>query len=77
MAAKEISVKTYVVDIGFGVGIAHGYATLGSIGYAGRLQYSVTGKVANLASRLCDRALKQVDQALSRFEPLQMKDYTR
>ena len=43
-------------DIGFGVGIAHGYATLGSIGYEGRLQYSVTGRVANLASRLCDQA---------------------
>src|SRR5215472_14759972 len=43
-------------DIGFGVGIAHGYATLGSIGYEGRLRYSVTGKVANLASRLCDQA---------------------
>jgi class 3 adenylate cyclase/putative methionine-R-sulfoxide reductase with GAF domain len=38
-------------DIGFGVGIAHGYATLGSVGYEGRLQYSVTGRVANLASR--------------------------
>jgi adenylate cyclase len=43
-------------NIGFGVGIAHGYATLGSIGYEGRFQYSVTGKVANLASRLCDQA---------------------
>jgi len=43
-------------DIGFGVGIAHGYATLGSVGYEGRFQYSVTGKVANLASRLCDQA---------------------
>src|SRR5262245_51186873 len=43
-------------DIGFGVGVAHGYATLGSVGYEGRLQYSVTGKVANLASRLCDQA---------------------
>jgi adenylate cyclase len=43
-------------DIGFGVGIAHGCATLGSVGYEGRLQYSVTGKVANLASRLCDQA---------------------
>jgi class 3 adenylate cyclase len=43
-------------NIGFGVGIAHGYATLGSVGYEGRLQYSVTGKVANLASRLCDQA---------------------
>jgi adenylate cyclase len=43
-------------DIGFGIGIAHGYATLGTIGYEGRFQYSVLGKVANLASRLCDRA---------------------
>ena len=43
-------------DIGFGIGIAHGYATLGAIGYEGRFQYSVTGRVANLASRLCDEA---------------------
>jgi adenylate cyclase len=43
-------------DIGFGIGIAHGYATLGTIGYEGRFQYSVTGKVANLASRLCNEA---------------------
>jgi adenylate cyclase len=43
-------------EIGFGIGIAHGYATLGTIGYEGQFQYSVTGKVANLASRLCDEA---------------------
>jgi class 3 adenylate cyclase len=43
-------------DIGFGIGIAHGYATLGAIGYERQFQYSVTGKVANLASRLCDEA---------------------
>jgi adenylate cyclase len=43
-------------DIGFGIGIAHGYATLGTIGYEGRFQYSVMGKVANLAARLCDKA---------------------
>jgi adenylate cyclase len=43
-------------DIGFGVGIATGYATLGTVGYERRFQYSVTGKVANLASRLCDAA---------------------
>ncbi len=43
-------------DIGFGIGIAHGYATLGTVGYEGQFQYSVTGKVANLASRLCDEA---------------------
>jgi adenylate cyclase len=43
-------------ELGFGIGIAHGYATLGCIGFEGRFQYSVTGKVANLASRLCDEA---------------------
>jgi adenylate cyclase len=43
-------------DVGFGVGIANGYATLGTVGYEGRFQYSVTGKVANLASRLCGEA---------------------
>jgi adenylate cyclase len=43
-------------NVGFGIGIAHGYATLGTIGYEGQFQYSVTGKVANLASRLCDEA---------------------
>jgi adenylate cyclase len=44
-------------DLGFGIGIAYGYATLGCIGYEGRVQYSVTGTVANLACRLCDKAL--------------------
>jgi len=43
-------------ELGFGIGIAHGYATLGCIGFEGRFQYSATGKVANLASRLCDEA---------------------
>ena len=43
-------------NIGFGMGIAHGYATLGCIGFEGRFQYSATGTVANLACRLCDAA---------------------
>ena len=43
-------------ELGFGIGIAHGYATLGCVGFEGRLQYSVTGTVANLAARLCDQA---------------------
>jgi adenylate cyclase len=48
---------THSHDLGFGIGIARGYATLGCIGFEGRVQYSATGTVANLASRLCDRAL--------------------
>jgi adenylate cyclase len=43
-------------ELGFGIGIAHGYATMGCIGFEGRFQYSATGTVANLASRLCDAA---------------------
>ena len=43
-------------DLGFGVGIAQGYATLGRIGFEGRYDYAAIGPVANLASRLCDEA---------------------
>jgi class 3 adenylate cyclase len=48
--------RTFGHELGFGVGIASGHATLGCIGFEGRFQYSVTGTVANLASRLCDQA---------------------
>ena len=44
-------------DIGFGVGIAQGYATLGQIGFADRVHYTAIGTVCNLASRLCDQAM--------------------
>jgi adenylate cyclase len=40
-------------ELGFGVGIAHGYATLGRIGFEGRFDYSAIGSVVNLAARLC------------------------
>jgi adenylate cyclase len=42
--------------IGFGVGIASGYATLGRIGFEGRVDYSAIGTVTNLAARLCTEA---------------------
>ncbi len=42
--------------LGFGVGIAHGEATLGRIGFEGRFDYAAIGTVANLAARLCDEA---------------------
>ncbi len=44
------------LDIGFGIGIAHGYATLGTIGFEGRFDYAAIGTVSNVASRLCDEA---------------------
>lgn len=44
-------------ELGFGVGIANGFATLGQVGFEGQFHYSATGTVCNLASRLCDLAL--------------------
>jgi adenylate cyclase len=43
-------------DLGFGIGIAHGFATLGTIGFEGRYDYAAIGTVSNVASRLCDEA---------------------
>jgi class 3 adenylate cyclase/PAS domain-containing protein len=42
--------------LGFGVGIAGGYATIGTIGFEGRLDYGAIGTVTNLAARLCGDA---------------------
>jgi adenylate cyclase len=39
-----------------GVGIAHGYATIGAIGFEGRWDYGAIGTVTNLAARLCGEA---------------------
>jgi len=43
-------------ELGFGIGIAQGYATLGRIGFEGRYEYSAVGTVVNLAARLCAAA---------------------
>ena len=43
-------------DLGFGVGIAQGFATLGRIGFPGRSDYAAIGSVTNLAARLCGAA---------------------
>lgn len=40
-------------DLAMGIGIAQGYATLGKIGFDGRLDYAAIGSVTNLAARLC------------------------
>ncbi|MBI1846363.1 MAG: response regulator [Candidatus Rokubacteria bacterium] len=49
-------------DLAFGIGIAHGYATIGAIGFEGRLDYGAIGTVTNLAARLCGEA--KADQIL-------------
>jgi len=43
-------------ELGFGVGVAQGYATLGMIGFDSRVDYGAIGPVTNLASRLCGEA---------------------
>jgi adenylate cyclase len=42
--------------LGFGIGIASGYATLGQVGFKHRREYTAIGGVINLASRLCSEA---------------------
>jgi adenylate cyclase len=43
-------------ELGFGIGIALGFATLGLIGFERRREYTAIGRVTNLASRLCGEA---------------------
>ena len=40
-------------DLGFSIGVAQGFATLGRIGFEGRIDYAAIGSVTNLAARLC------------------------
>lgn len=44
-------------SLGLGIGIGTGAATLGQIGFEGRLDYSAIGPAPNLAARLCDKAM--------------------
>jgi adenylate cyclase len=56
MAAVSERWKGRAHDLGFAVGIAMGYATLGEVGFEGRHDYAAIGSVTNLAARLCDAA---------------------
>ncbi len=77
-------------DLGFGVGIAQGFATLGRIGYEGRFDYAAIGTVTNLAARLCGEAdagqvlvsqrVFSVVEAIAAGEPvgaLELKGFSR
>jgi class 3 adenylate cyclase len=48
--------RTLGFDLGLGIGIAQGYATIGAIGFEGRWDYGAVGSVTNLAFRLCSEA---------------------
>ncbi|MFM7460293.1 MAG: adenylate/guanylate cyclase domain-containing protein [Burkholderiales bacterium] len=43
-------------DLGLGIGVAHGFATVGAIGFDHRIDYAAIGPVTNLAARLCAHA---------------------
>ena len=56
-------------DIALSIGIAHGYATIGTIGYENRIGYGVIGRVTNLAARLCSVAQRgQILASLAVYE---------
>lgn len=61
-------------DLDLGIGLAAGYATLGNIGFEGRMDYGAIGNVTNLAARLCAEAKpRQVltnQKTLSKIEHL-------
>src|SRR4029079_13914369 len=46
--------RGYELDLG--IGMSAGYATLGNIGFEGRMDYGAIGNVTNLAARLCSEA---------------------
>ena len=67
-------------SLNIGIGIAQGYATLGAIGFEGRLDYGAVGTVCSLAARLCayatggqtlvsQRLLAGIDE-IAEFEPV-------
>ena len=56
IAALAQGWKKHGYTLGFGVGIAGGYATIGTIGFEGRFDYGAIGTVTNLAARLCGEA---------------------
>ena len=77
-------------DLGLGIGVSVGYATLGRIGFEGHLAYGVVGSVANLAARLCSVAqpgqIILSERAFTRVEtiavgvplgPLELKGFRR
>ena len=57
-AAADLSTKWKKrgVDLGLGIGVAQGFATVGAIGFEGRIDYGAIGTVTNLAARLCQHA---------------------
>ena len=77
-------------DLDLGVGLVAGYATLGTIGFEGRIDYGAVGNVTNLAARLCSeanggqiltnqRTLSKIEDSVKAepLEELQLKGFVR
>jgi class 3 adenylate cyclase len=66
-------------DLDLGIGLAAGFATLGNIGFEGRMDYGAVGNVTNLASRLCAEAkggqILTNQQTLWKIENMVETDY--
>jgi class 3 adenylate cyclase len=56
LAALAAGWRKQGFELGIGIGIAQGYATIGAIGFEGRWDYGAIGTVTNLSARLCDEA---------------------
>ena len=56
LAALAVGWRKRGFELGLGIGVATGYATLGRVGFAGRYAYAAIGPTLNLASRLSDVA---------------------
>jgi class 3 adenylate cyclase len=56
MAQLAAGWKKRGYDLQMGAGIAQGFATIGGIGFPGRIDYGAIGNVTNLAARLCGEA---------------------
>jgi class 3 adenylate cyclase/putative methionine-R-sulfoxide reductase with GAF domain len=78
-AARELIAawSRHGCELGFGIGIAQGFATLGQIGFSERSGYTAIGTVCNLAARLCAEAKdgqilvsSRIAEAVARLEDL-------
>ncbi len=90
VARLTVSWRRLGYDLGLGIGIAKGFATIGGIGFEGRWDYGAIGTVTNLAARLCGEAKggeilistrlvgELEDQAeIEELEPVTLKGFAR
>ena len=74
VAEMSVAWRKHANDLSLGIGIAQGYATIGAIGFEGRIDYGAIGTVTNLAARLCGEAkggqILTNRKTLSEFEDL-------